>query len=77
MTNILDSRTESEKSADAELAAMVRLERRSQELRRAGLESELAEAAAAGDAQWMRAARAELGRCDMALVTLAAGRLPA
>jgi hypothetical protein len=77
MTNTLDTRTESEKSTDAELATLVRLERRSQEYRRQELAAELAEASAAGDERWVRAARAELGRCDLALLTLAAGRLPA
>jgi hypothetical protein len=72
----LDTRTEDERQADAELATMVRLETRSQTFRRAGLESELAEAAAAGDAQLARAIRREIDTCDLALVTLAAGRLP-
>ena len=57
-----------------ETADLIRIETRSQNLRRAALESELAEATTADDA---RRTRKELARVDAALMQLQAGRLPA
>lgn len=61
---------------DAKTATILRLETRSKELQRRALESEMAEAYAGGDAGLVRAVRAEIGRCDRALMELGAGRLP-
>jgi hypothetical protein len=76
----LDSRTEEEKQADAELATMVKLETRSYTLRRQALESEYAQATqeannphAVQEACYVRKLIAE---CDRALMALQAGRLP-
>ena len=63
-------------TATAELATLIRLETRSQELRRAALESEFAQANRSNLLE-VGAIRAELKRVDSALMEIAAGRLPA
>lgn len=69
----LDSRSDSEKQADAELTTMVKLETRSWDFRRKDLESDFATAQTDGMRKWLRK---EIGRCDLALLELGAGRLP-
>lgn len=63
-------------NAAAETATLIAEETRSQNLRRAALESEMAQAFGAEDEQLIRACRNEIGRCDRALMELGAGRLP-
>lgn len=74
MTNTM---TKTEARNAAELACLIRLETRSQTLRRAALESEFA-AAHLGerDEKLVAAIRNEIGRCDRRLMELKAGRLP-
>jgi hypothetical protein len=76
----LDSRTEEEKQADAELACMVKEATRSYTLRREALESEYAQATQEANnphaVQEARYVRKLIAECDKALMTLQAGRLP-
>jgi hypothetical protein len=76
----LDTRTQEERQADAELATMVKLETRSYTLRRQALESELAELHWDGTpgyvARDVKVCRRLIAECDKALMVLASGRLP-